>query len=273
MIKTIGRWALRPFLGKARLQGIWESLYEVSLAGLNFGEGNHPKLSGERRVMDLIRQKSAESGRRAVLFDVGANIGVYTRELLEVFDGSAEIWAFEPSEATFRALTEEVRGCDNVHLRNIGFGDSDSTATLYSPGDGSKLSSIYDMTPRFARLGMSHPVAERVNLTTIDSFLSDEGIEWVDFLKLDVEGHELKILDGARDALANGRIRAIQFEFSAANVYSRVFFRDFYDRLVPRYALYRVLQDGLRAIIEYKETYEIFKRATNYLALLRESSG
>ncbi len=62
---------------------------------------------------------------------------------------------------------------------------------------------------------------------------------------MDAEGFELKILKGASGMLAAERIDGIQWEFAYNNVYSRVFFRDFYDLLSPRYHLFRLVKDGL----------------------------
>ncbi len=273
MIKRAARTVLAPFLGKARFQGAWEALYELSLAGLNVGEGAHPDMSGERVVVELVRRRVAARTGRAVLFDVGANTGVYTRALLESFDGSAEIFAFEPSASAFRVLESNLGAVETVHLRRLALSDEEGEAILRSPSQVSKLGSLHDTGGRLERLGMSLAIEEPVELTTLDRFLAAEGVERVDLLKLDVEGHELRILEGARDALAASRIDAIQFEFSAANVESRTFFRDFYDLLTPRFALYRVLQDGLRPIERYREAHEIFKRATNYLALLRRGTA
>ncbi len=273
MTKAVARRLLSPFLGKQAFQGFWEALYELSLAGLNVGEGNHPDLSGEHVVVDIVRRRCLARSPSPVLFDVGANTGLYTRALLERFDGSAEIFSFEPSPSAFRVLEAELGALERVHLRQVGLSDETGWAVLHSPREASKLGSLHDIGERLERLGMSVAIEERVELTTIDRFLAEEGIERVDFLKLDVEGHELKVLEGAERSLDAGRIDAIQFEFSAANVAARTFFRDFYDLLAPRFALYRVLQDGLRPIDRYRETFEIFKRATNYLALLRTEAA
>jgi hypothetical protein len=89
-------------------------------------------------------------------------------------------------------------------------------------------------------------------------------------VKLDVEGHELHILRGATRMLAEGRIAAIQFEFGGANIDSRSFMRDFFDLLTPQYAIHRVLQHGLYPIVCYDVTLEVFKRATNYVAVLED---
>ena len=273
MIATVGRKLLGPFLGRARFQGAWQALYELSLAGLNFGEGGHPDLSGERVVTEVVKRRCAGRADPIVLFDVGANVGVYTRVLLDTFDGAARIFSFEPSASAFRILESELGAVEAVHLRRLGLSDEDGSGVLHLPGEASKLGSLYDTGRRLQRLGMSLEITEPVPLTTIDRFLAEERIDRVDLLKLDVEGHELKVLQGAREALAAGRIDTIQFEFSAANIESRTFFRDFYELLTPRFALYRVLQDGLGPINGYREAYEVFKRATNYVALLREESS
>ncbi|MDP9270175.1 MAG: FkbM family methyltransferase [Chloroflexota bacterium] len=235
---------------------------------MNFGEGNDPLRSGEQRVLELIAQRV---GIEPVIFDVGANKGIYTRELLSVFHDAADIWAFEPSPSCFRALEADLGGIPNVHLRNMGFSDREATAKLLSPGEGSKLGSLYDTSARLARFGMSVVLEEPITLTTLDHFCSSEGIDRIEFLKLDVEGHELSVLKGASALLDTKRIGAIQFEFAAANIESRTFFRDFFLLLSEHYDLYRVLQDGLYRIDRYKEAYEVFKRATNYLALLKDS--
>ncbi|MCA1706192.1 MAG: FkbM family methyltransferase [Actinobacteria bacterium] len=269
--KSVGRKSIAPILGRKRLQPLFEALYELSLAGLNFGEGNHPKLSGEELVIRLIAAGSRLEPRRPVLFDVGANTGVYTKALLEVFGASATIWAFEPAPSTYSMLESAVGDRDTVRLVNVGLSDVAGGATLHSVGPGSKLASVYDTGERLSRPGFSVPVEEQVKLTTIDRFCAQKAIEWIDFMKLDVEGHELKVLEGAAGLLDHRRIDAIQFEFSAANLESRTYFRDFFELLTPGYSIYRVLQDGIYPIERYKEAYEVFKRATNYLALRQES--
>jgi len=74
-----------------------------------------------------------------------------------------------------------------------------------------------------------------------------------DLLKIDTEGNEYKILRGAQKALSEGRIKAIQFEFSGINVVSRAFFKDFYDLLSPKYILYRLLPNSFLPIKKYDE--------------------
>lgn len=269
VIAAVGRKALAPVLGKSRFQLLFERLHALALAGLNFGEGNHPRLSGEIALIRYLREQLFRGSSPVVVFDVGANVGVYTDVLLEIFGEDAVIYAFEPAAKAFELLAENLRGHENVHLQNVGLGNEEATATLYSAGEGSKLGSVYDTSARLRRSGLALAEQEPVTLTTVDRFCEREEIERIHLLKLDVEGHELKILEGGRRMLDEERIDVLQFEFGAANIDSRTFFRDFYDLLAERYALHRVLQDGLYPLTRYMETYEVYKRATNYLAVRR----
>lgn len=261
---SLGRRVLTPLLGRKRYQPLFKILYEVSLAGLNYGEGANPASSGEAYVMRYVKQKTASQRPPIRIFDVGANIGQYTTVLLDTFGSRAAIHSFEPSPATFKRLAETVGSATNVKLENFGFGESETILTLYTPGEGSKLASLY---PRqVSHQGIEMSARETVEIRTIDAYCAEEKIERIHFLKLDVEGHELKVLTGASSMIERGAIDFIQFEFGGAHVDSRTYFKDFFNLLHGRYRIYRVLSDGLWPITSYRETYEVFKRSTNYLA-------
>jgi hypothetical protein len=133
---------------------------------------------------------------------------------------------------------------------------------MFSPAPGSKLASVYQRTSVWQSASQ-----EVVACKTIDSYCREQVINRIHFLKIDVEGHELEVLQGAKGLLEAGRIDFIQFEFSAAHIDARVFFRDFYELLARQYQILRVLQNGLARVREYKPELELFKRATNYLAV------
>lgn len=256
------------FVGRAALQPFFGRLYDLSLAGLNVGQGNRqPSVSGERGVIKMVAKRRRHGSTPLVMFDVGANEGDYTREILEELGDAVLVWCFEPSPSAFALLDSRFGKLRNVRLNKLGLSNVAGVGTLHSPRAASKAASLYDRRRGRKRSPLSLALSESVDLTTLDRFCAEQNISHIDLLKLDVEGHELSVLHGARGMLNGGRIDVIQFEFGGPNVDSRTFFRDFYDLLANDYAIFRVLRKGVWPITEYSDEQEVFRRATNYVAM------
>jgi FkbM family methyltransferase len=259
-----GRFLLKPFLGKRQFQTIFKTMYKVGLAGMNVGEGGSPDQSGESWVLNFVRSRVMEGTDAPVVFDVGANVGQFAFRLLNTFGPAVKLWSFEPCRSSFLSLQRDLSSRPNVILVNAAVGSKVGEVEMFSPAEKSKLASLYDRTSTWEGARR-----EAVAATTIDGYCAQFGIRKVHFLKIDVEGHELEVLRGAKGMLDSNGIDFIQFEFSAAHIDARVFFRDFFDLLKSRYEIYRVLQNGLAEVKEYNPELELFKRATNYLAVRR----
>ena len=106
---------------------------------------------------------------------------------------------------------------------------------------------------------------KEVIIRRMDDFCREKAIGHIHFLKLDVEGHELKALEGAHEMMASDAVDFIQFEFGGCNIDSRTYFQDFYYLLKDKYRISRIVKDGLCPVNQYKETYENFV-TTNYFA-------
>jgi hypothetical protein len=153
-----------------------------------------------------------------------------------------------------------------IRIFNIGFGERDEEANIYANYKGSGAASLYK--EGFYNYRANENIVEAISLKTLDGFCSEQGIEKIDFLKIDVEGHELFVLKGAAQMLQSKKIRFIQFEFGSLHVFSRTFFKDFWDMLSPFYTICRVVGDGIVEIRSYSENLEIFRTA-NFLAELK----
>lgn len=228
---------------------------------MNFGGGVFVEDSGELWVIDRIGSRRTKGPQ--IVFDVGANVGDYSTHVLDRLGDTVRLFAFEPSRESFQRLTERLEGRPGVQLFNSGFGDRDEAVRLYSPQEGSPLASLYDR--RLDHVGLAMAAHEDVWIKRLDDFCREEGIAHIDLLKLDIEGHELKALEGAAGLIDAGAIDFIQFEFGGANIDSRTYFRDFFELLHERFNLYRILGDGLAPIARYEEALEIFV-TVNYLA-------
>lgn len=259
----MGKHLMERIFSGPRFQETWRRLHKLSLHAMNYGRGGFMDESGEEWVLRYLAE--AGRGRRPrVFFDVGAHKGEYSEGILRVYGGDADIYCFEPAGATYDALRDRLEGRSNVRLFNVGLSDEEGSVDLYSDTLVSGRASVY-------RRGISEGSynKESIRLVTIDGFCAKEGIDRIDLLKIDVEGHELSVLKGAQGMISSGSVSYIQFEFSEFNVESRVFFRDFFTMLVPRYSICRILRRGLAPIDEYNAYQEVFK-TTNYLAVIRE---
>jgi FkbM family methyltransferase len=240
---------------------------------MNYGEGFSIEISGELYVLQYLKQKIDLSScdRSLIVFDVGANIGQYTNSILDVFQEKACIFAFEPSYETFKVLKKNLSSIKNVNLNHFALSDTNGKNQLFSDWNGSPVASLYKDTLDGYAVPKDKVTSEEVKTQRLDDFCSERGIAHIDLLKLDVEGHELKILQGARQTIEAGLIDYIQFEFGPNNVCSRTYFKDFFDILHPKYQLYRVVKDGLYPI-KQSYGYEIF-HTINYLAERKQYSN
>lgn len=194
------------------------------------------------------------------MFDVGANVGDYTKLLMGYFP-EATIYCFEPAKETYRKLKENVRN-RNVILNNIGMNDEVMEKRLFYDKEGSGMASLYQRELDY--LGIDFNMSESVRLDTLDNYCKIHDIETIDLLKMDIEGNEFKALKGASALLKQKRIKNIQIEFGGCNIDSRTYFRDFWNLLHEDFEVYRILQDGFWKISGYSERLECFV-TTNYL--------
>ncbi len=250
------------------LQGLYEIVHLLFLRAMNFGGGADLINSGEKKALEFAAEKLL-GNKEIVILDAGANLGEFSRLAHQIFTKpgiNLKIFAFEPLTPTFGALKNNLQAFGNISLIKQALGERAGQVSLYGVKNESGLTSVYKRNLEFA--GKQTELAETVAMTTLDEFCSANSIQTVDYLKLDVEGHELFVLKGASNLIANGKIRFLQFEFGGANIDSKTYFKDFYYLLSPKYNLYRILSTGLWPLREYKEIYEVFL-TSNYLAVLK----
>jgi len=251
---------------KLRFQKFYENLLRISLIGMNIGTGGDIASDGELNVIHYIRNQCS-SNKNTVIFDVGANIGNYSREIIKEFKNiNFQLYSFEPAKETFLELQKRLKNIPNLSLYNIGFGEESGVKTLFYDKKKSGLASIYNR--RLLHFGIKMKLQESIKIYTIDDFCKKNKIYKIDFLKLDTEGHELSILNSAKKMIKDNAIRFIQFEFGGCNIDSRTYFQDFFYLLKKKYYIYRILKDDFYRIDSYKEIYELFL-TTNFLAELK----
>jgi len=246
-------------------QPLWDKLHRLSLWGMNIGPAGQLAESGERWVLEQALA-SNPAGRSFILFDAGANRGQYAKQALSIGNPDLRLHSFEPSPVVFGTLSGAVGSHPYARLFPFGLSNQDSEAILHYHVGGEAEASLCKRDLRHWGIEQSQQVT--VRLRRLDEVCESLGVRQIDFLKIDVEGHEISLLEGAGEMLTSGAIHTIQFEFGGPNIESRTYFKDLFQKLNPHYDLFRVVYNGLQPVREYSEFLETFL-TVNFLAVTR----
>ncbi|HYJ78225.1 MAG TPA: FkbM family methyltransferase [Longimicrobiaceae bacterium] len=227
--------------------------YARTRAGEGFGDVS---INGELRFL------RAHAPACRVIFDVGAQEGGWTEHALRVNPG-AEVHCFEPMRASFQQLTQR-EWAGRVVCNQLGLSDREGEAEMHVAS-----TSLHERRLLLQPPSAEGPV-ETVRLTTLSAYCAAHGIEQIDLLKIDAEGHDLAVLRGGEAMVRAGRIRRIQFEYGPWNIYARVLLRDFYAFFhgLP-YVIYQVTPRGMVPYPAYEQHLENF-HYKNFVALHRD---
>jgi FkbM family methyltransferase len=142
-------------------------------------------------------------GRGARVADIGANVGIYTKALSSLVGASGRVFAFEPLQNNFDILSDLVERAKlmNVSVFHAAVGDTVGARDIVIPQLGGFAGYYW---AHFATPG-SRGRRERVDVLSLDQ-LADEGhLPALDFIKCDVEGAELEVLQGGRSLIEASR--------------------------------------------------------------------
>lgn len=183
-----------------------------------------------------------------VALDIGANIGFYSVLLSRLCGPTGRVWAFEPVPETHWRLRETLalNRCENVTPIQGAVGEKSGTACMNLFDD--KHSEWNTLGKPAVRIAYAKTVSPSKSIEvpslSLDTFCEAEAIQRIHFMKVDVEGFELSVFQGAKRLLGEGLVDCICFEISkeplkGAGVESRAVFEvlETYGYLVYRYNL------------------------------------
>jgi len=148
---------------------------------------------------DLFKKCLPHLGKQPVIFDVGAHEGKFTEFVLQLLP-NAKCYMFEPN----------IELAIKIGARALAISDHNGFVPFYiPPKKNDELSSLYKREV-FDETGYEEI---EVGCTSIDSFCSVNHISEIDYLKVDVEGAELDVLNGCKEMMASRDIKFIQLEY------------------------------------------------------------
>lgn len=268
MLKKMVRQAAFQLTANDRAQAMLARTVKRLNLLRGIGAGSYVETSGEQQVSALVASRTR--GRTATVFDVGANVGQFSEMFTTGFSGELAVHCFEPSRAAFDRVSERFGRDPRFTIHRIGMSREPGAMKLHYDTPASGLASVY-------RRSLTHKpelqpsMSEEIEVSTVDAYCEARGIERIDLLKIDTEGHELQVLEGATKQFADGRVDLVMFEFGGCNIDSRTYFYDFHNffRAYPGSVIYRITPSGfLSPIRAYDEALEQFG-VTNYVVSLR----
>ncbi|HJQ78599.1 MAG TPA: FkbM family methyltransferase [Lacipirellulaceae bacterium] len=168
-------------------------------------------------------------GSDRTIFDVGANRGQFLDQLRLRFP-KARIHSFEPSPATFQALSAKVAGMTNVSTWNLALGANAGKSMLLENVSSDMSSMLQLGSQGWGRIEKQ----TEIDIQSVDDFCQEHSISRVDILKSDTQGYDLEVFKGAERMMRENRIGL---------VYSEITFDEIYKNLPPFDEILRFLRE------------------------------
>jgi FkbM family methyltransferase len=193
-------------------------------------------VSGEAKFIELLSKT-----KPALCVDIGANIGNYSKALIAATD--ATIFAFEPLPGAFfelDMLRQEHSG--RIRTFQLALGDTKRVSNLYFGDSKSELASLSTEINQIDYVSSSNYSRMAVQVERLDSYLEvlQSAAEEIDLLKIDVEGFELEVLQGAQKVLSEMRPKFVQLEFNLHQLFRGQSLLSL-SQLLPNYKIYQLL--------------------------------
>lgn len=237
-------------------------LAELYLDSFNDCSGNID-INGERFLLSTLAAVNFKT-----IFDVGANVGDWSLIAAGYFP-KAIVHAFELSNSTYLTTSSRLSGGRFI-VNNIGLSNATGTISYNDYGVNSGANTIIGAANFWDGNVALEKKESRV--TTGDIYCADHNINFIDFLKIDVEGADHLVLQGFDRMLKSKSIRVIQFEYGYTHADAKFLMRDFFSLLNSKgYIVGKLWADG----VEFSDFFywlNNFKSGPNYVAVREDDT-
>ncbi len=188
-----------------------------------------------------------------LVIDVGANIGCTSILFGELAD---RVISFEPSPTTFNLLQRNVKqsGLVNIKLHNFALGSSRSMSEITYASSNRSGGFISNKT----NISTGH-ITEKIEIEKLDEIINILNISKIDFIKIDVEGFEKEVIEGAKNTINKFKpIIVLELNHWCLNAFQRITIPDFFDYLKSIFPiLFAVEGDSYADIYHERDRYKV----------------
>lgn len=174
-----------------------------------------------------------------IVLDVGGNVGNWAKSWLDIFgDVTDRYYIFEPLTVNIDTIGKrkgdgffddgDLRLSEKMILTQCAVGNAPGELKINYTPQNTGLSSAVHAVSHLPGRSIELTESESVRVITLDDFCAENGLNHIDILKIDVEGFEMQVLEGARELMANKKVDIILFEFGLHQITCRHFLIDFW---------------------------------------------
>ena len=226
--------------GRKSLQFFNDIILSLSLYAKGYKNYGNFKSTGEENFINIISEEIK------VCLDVGANVGNYSKLLLK--KTNAKVYAFEHMEKSFQELKKIKENYkDRFFIEKLALGNEDGVRQIYSANDISEKASLEKNLEKLSFIDKKNLREFDISIKKIDSLNFFDANSKVDFLKIDVEGHEYEVIQGAKKFIDFNSPKFIQIEINWHQLFKKVNLFEF-SKLLNEYEIFKILPYGKKLI-------------------------
>ncbi|MBK2340595.1 FkbM family methyltransferase [Francisella philomiragia] len=246
---------------KKKLRGLSLRVFDLveNNGNCDFGK------NGEENFINNLIASFKKSCNKKVVFDIGANVGNYSKMIKDKANGlDMDLHLFEPTKNCFESISEKFKDDSAIFLNNFGASSESGEAVIFYDREQSGLASLYKRN--LGAYGIELNQSETIRLKRLEEYIEERNISHIDFIKIDIEGHELKAFEGFGRYLDGEFVDYIQFEYGGSNLDSHTSLLELYSFLDTKgFKVAKIMPKGLE-LRNYSPFMENFNYA-NYVAI------
>jgi len=175
------------------------------LSNSNSTNSNLGPYAKENLLDSFYNLLKTQNFKPSVIYDIGANKGTWTKECLKVFP-DAHYHLFEPQENLSKNIYNLLSDYSNFNLYSVGLGDENTSAyfTMHDRDDSCSFSYSKEEALERGFKQVELPIYR------LDSFIEENNLLTPDILKIDAEGLDLNVLEGAKGIIQNVEVIMVE---------------------------------------------------------------
>jgi FkbM family methyltransferase len=216
-----------------------------------------PENNGEYQLLQIFLKLSQ---KRVTLVDIGANKGEWTSEALsraKALGTEIDVHIFEPSDDSCRYL-QKLFQSTQVKLNEMAVSDMTGPSHLFLQGPLCGTNSLYPN---------DGGIRTEIRTISLDDYVDKQGLDWLDFVKSDTEGHDFSVMQGAYHLLSTGKVGIWQFEYNHRWINARNYLRDVFEFMADKpYVIGKLSNQGIEIYPSWNQELERYFES-NYVLI------